>query len=44
MVSGDFVLIFQDLIPAVIPSQKCHMNMGPILRTISHCDHRTSPL
>jgi hypothetical protein len=30
-VSGDFVSIFQDLIPEVIPSQKCHMNMGPIL-------------
>jgi hypothetical protein len=22
--------IIQDLIPEVIPSQKCHMNMGPI--------------
>jgi hypothetical protein len=23
--------IFQDLIPEVIPSQKCHMNIGSIL-------------
>jgi hypothetical protein len=26
----DFVSIIQDIIPEVIPSQKCHMNMGPI--------------
>jgi hypothetical protein len=23
--------ILQDLIPEAIPSQKCHMNIGPIL-------------
>jgi hypothetical protein len=29
--SGDFMSILQELIPEVIPSQKCHMNMGLIL-------------
>jgi hypothetical protein len=29
--SGDFMSILQDLIPEVIPSQKCHMNMNPII-------------
>jgi hypothetical protein len=30
-VSGDLVLVLQDLIPEAISSQKCYMNMGPIL-------------
>jgi hypothetical protein len=30
-VSGDFMSIFQDFIPEVIPSQKCHMNTSPII-------------
>jgi hypothetical protein len=29
--SGDFMLIPQDLIPETIPSQKCHTKMGLIL-------------
>jgi hypothetical protein len=29
--SGDFMSVLQDLIPEVIPFQKCHMNIGPIL-------------
>jgi hypothetical protein len=33
-VSSDFVSILQDLIPeAIISSQKCHINMGPILNS-----------
>jgi hypothetical protein len=30
-VSGDFRPVLQDLIPEGIPSQECHVNMGPIL-------------
>jgi hypothetical protein len=30
-VSGDFILMLQDLIYEVVPSQKCHMNIGPVL-------------
>jgi hypothetical protein len=29
--SGDFMPVIKDLIPEVIPVQKCHKNMGPIL-------------
>jgi hypothetical protein len=29
--SGGFMSVLQDHIPEVIPSQKCHMDMGPIL-------------
>jgi hypothetical protein len=29
--SGDFVSILQDLITEVIPSKKCHMNMGSVI-------------
>jgi hypothetical protein len=28
-----FMSILQDLIPEFIPSQKCHMNLGPIPTT-----------
>jgi hypothetical protein len=31
VVSADFVSTLQDLIPEVIPSQKCYVNMGQIL-------------
>lgn len=31
MVSGDFLSMFRDVIPRVISSQKCHMNMGSIV-------------
>jgi hypothetical protein len=41
-VSGDFVSVLQDLIPEVIPSQKCHMNTGPILNCygVTYCNSR----
>jgi hypothetical protein len=29
--SGYFMSVLQNLIPEVIPSQKCHINMDPIL-------------
>jgi hypothetical protein len=29
--SIDFVIILKNLIPEVIPRQKCHMNTGPVL-------------
>jgi len=31
--SGDFMLILQDLIPEIIPGLLCHMNMGLILNS-----------
>jgi hypothetical protein len=41
-VSGDFTSMLQDLIPKVIPSQKCHMNTGPILSGYGAMDMRNS--
>jgi hypothetical protein len=32
-VSSDFMSLLQDLIPEVIPSQKCHMNVDLILNS-----------
>jgi hypothetical protein len=28
--SGDSMTLLQDIIPEAIPSQKCHMNKGPL--------------
>jgi hypothetical protein len=39
---GDFMSTLQVLIPEVIPSQKCLVNMGPIL-TCYNCTSRTMP-
>jgi hypothetical protein len=30
-VSGDFMSTLQNLIPEIIPRQKCRMNIGPVL-------------
>jgi hypothetical protein len=29
--STDFMAVIQDFLPEVIPSQKCYMNMGPVV-------------
>jgi hypothetical protein len=29
--SGDIMTVIQDFVPVVIPNEKRHMNMGPIL-------------
>jgi hypothetical protein len=36
--SNDFMSVLQDLIPEVIPSQKCHMNIGLILNSYGAMD------
>lgn len=36
--SGAFMSILQDLIPAVITIQKCHMNICPILNSYGVMD------
>jgi hypothetical protein len=36
---GDFVSVLQDLIPEVIPSQKCHMNMCPVFSSYRHMEN-----
>jgi hypothetical protein len=41
-VSGDLMLQLQDLISDIIPSQTCHVNMGPILRAYGAMDIRNS--
>jgi hypothetical protein len=35
---GDFVSVIRYLIPEVIPSQKCHVNIGPILSSYGATD------
>jgi hypothetical protein len=37
-VFGDFVPVFQYPIPEVIPSQKCHMNIGSLLNGYTAMD------